>query len=113
MTTASTARIGQTRDWELCDTYDELGLGPEELRRVLQGYPQALRDAYGGYYTLGRKFVGAIGHPWVMKFATRHGMPRPAVMRLVLKLLANLTEPQGGDAADRVINALSRLTPAA
>ena len=48
-----------------------------------------------------------------MKFATRHGMPRPAVMRLVLKLLANLTEPQGGDAADRVINALSRLTPAA
>jgi len=81
--------------------------------RVLQGYPQALRDAYGGYYTLGRKFVGAIGHPWVMKFATRHGMPRPALMRVVLKLLANLTEPRGGDAADRVINALSRLTPAA
>ena len=81
--------------------------------RVLQGYPQALRDAYGGYYTLGRKFVGAIGHPWVMKFATRHGMPRPALMRFVLKLLANLTESQGGDAADRVINALSKLTPAA
>jgi geranylgeranyl reductase family protein len=81
--------------------------------RVLHGYPQALRDAYGGYYTLGRKFVGAIGHPWVMKFATRHGMPRPALMRFTLKLLANLTEPQGGDAADRVINALSRLTPAA
>jgi len=81
--------------------------------RVLRGYPQALRDAYGGYYTLGRKFVGAIGHPWVMKFATRHGMPRPALMRFVLKLLANLTEPQGGDAGDRVINALSKLTPAA
>jgi menaquinone-9 beta-reductase len=81
--------------------------------RVLQGYPQALRDAYGGYYTLGRKFVGAIGHPWVMKFATRHGMPRPALMRFTLKLLANLTEPRGGDAADRVINALSKLTPAA
>ena len=81
--------------------------------RVLQRYPQALRDAYGGYYTLGRKFVGAIGHPWVMKFATRHGMPRPAMMRFTLKLLANLTEPRGGDAADRVINALSRVTPAA
>jgi menaquinone-9 beta-reductase len=81
--------------------------------RVLHGYPQALQDAYGGYYTLGRKFVGAIGHPWVMKFATRHGMPRPALMRFILKLLANLTEPRGGDAADRVINALSRLTPAA
>ena len=81
--------------------------------RVLHGYPQALRDAYGGYYTLGRKFVGAIGRPWVMKFATQHGMPRPALMRIILKLLANLTEPRGGDAADRVINALSRLTPAA
>src|SRR5262249_10467193 len=81
--------------------------------RVLQGYPRALREAYGGYYTLGRKFVAAIGHPWVMKFATRHGMPRPALMRFTLKLLANLTEPRGGDAADRVINALSRLTPAA
>jgi geranylgeranyl reductase family protein len=87
--------------------------GRAGAERVLQGYPQALRDAYGGYYTLGRKFVGAIGHPWVMKFSTRHGMPRPALMRFTLKLLANLTEPRGGDAADRVINALSRLTPAA
>jgi menaquinone-9 beta-reductase len=81
--------------------------------RVLERYPQALKDAYGGYYTLGRKFVGAIGHPWLMKFATRHGMSRPALMRFTLKLLANLTEPQGGDAADRVINALSKLAPAA
>jgi len=87
--------------------------GQAGAERVLHGYPQALREAYGGYYTLGRKFVGAIGHPWVMKFATRHGMPRPALMRFTLKLLANLTDPRGGDAADRVINALSRLTPAA
>jgi geranylgeranyl reductase family protein len=80
---------------------------------ALQGYPQALKDAYGGYYTLGRKFVGAIGHPWFMKFATRHGLPRPTLMRFTMKLLANLTEPRGGDAADRVINALSKITPAA
>jgi flavin-dependent dehydrogenase len=80
---------------------------------VLQGYPRALKDAYGGYYTLGRKFVGAIGHPGLMKFATRHGLPRPALMRFTMKLLANLTEPRGGDAADRVINALSKITPAA
>src|SRR5262245_34481406 len=80
---------------------------------ALRGYPQALKDAYGGYYTLGRKFVGAIGHPSFMRFATRHGLPRPALMRFTMKLLANLTEPRGGDAADRVINALSRITPAA
>src|SRR4051794_38229959 len=40
MTTASAARIGQTRDWELCDTYEELGLGPDELRRVLRDVPE-------------------------------------------------------------------------
>ena len=86
---------------------------PRGAESVLASYPQVLKDAYGGYYTLGRKFVEAIGNPRVMQFATRHGMPRPALMRVVMKLLANLTEPKGGDAADRVINALSRMTPAA
>ena len=86
---------------------------PRGAESVLASYPQLLKDAYGGYYTLGRKFVEAIGNPRLMQFATRHGMPRPALMRVVMKLLANLTEPQGGDAADRVINALSRMTPAA
>ncbi|HEY4850209.1 MAG TPA: geranylgeranyl reductase family protein [Streptosporangiaceae bacterium] len=86
---------------------------PRGAESVLASYPQLLKDAYGGYYTLGRKFVEAIGNPRLMQFATRHGMPRPALMRVVMKLLANLTEPKGGDAADRVINALSRMTPAA
>jgi len=81
--------------------------------RVLMAYPQALKAAYGGYYTLGRRFVQAIGNPKVMQFATRHGMPRPALMRITLKLLANLTEPRGGHATDRVIHALSKMTPAA
>jgi geranylgeranyl reductase family protein len=80
---------------------------------VLARYPLALKDAYGGYYTLGRKFVEAIGHPQVMQFATKHGMPHPALMRIVMKVLANLAEPRGGHATDRVINALSRITPAA
>jgi geranylgeranyl reductase family protein len=84
----------------------------EGAERVLHTYPQALSDAYGGYYALGRLFVRAIGRPELMKFATKHGMRRPTAMRFVLKLLANLTDPRGGDAADRVINAMSRLTPA-
>ncbi|MGH3255428.1 MAG: geranylgeranyl reductase family protein [Streptosporangiaceae bacterium] len=81
-----------------------------ETERVLAGYPQALTDAYGGYYALGRVFVKAIGRPALMRFATRHGMSRPALMRFVIKLLANLTDPRG-DAADRLINGLSRLAP--
>jgi menaquinone-9 beta-reductase len=81
-----------------------------ETERVLAGYPQALRQTYGGYYTLGRAFVKAIGRPNLMRFATKHGMSRPALMRFTVKLLANLTDP-GGDAADRLVNGLSKLAP--
>jgi menaquinone-9 beta-reductase len=79
--------------------------------KVLNSYPRVLADAYGGYYALGRTFVKAIGRPDLMKFATRHAMSRPALMRFALKLLGNLTDPRG-DASDRLINALTRLAPA-
>ena len=81
--------------------------------RALQAYPAQMKARYGGYYTLGRVFVHLIGHPEVMRLATRHGLPRPTLMKLTLKLLANLTDPRGGDALDRVVNGLSRLAPAA
>jgi menaquinone-9 beta-reductase len=81
--------------------------------RVLQTYPSQLKDAYGGYYTLGRVFVELIGKPSFMKFATKHGVKRPAVMRFTMKLLGNLTETRGGDAVDRLLNAVSKMTPAA
>ncbi|CAN5811539.1 geranylgeranyl reductase family protein [soil metagenome] len=90
-----------------------LGRPQAERERALRGYPQALAARYGGYYTLGRLFVQLIGHPEVMKQATRHGLKRTTLMRFTLKLLANLTEPRGGDAMDRTINALSRIAPAA
>jgi flavin-dependent dehydrogenase len=83
---------------------------PAETERVLAGYPHALNQAYGGYYSVGRVFVKAIGRPNLMRFATKHSMSRPALMRFALKLLANLTDP-GGDAADRLVNGLSRLAP--
>jgi menaquinone-9 beta-reductase len=81
--------------------------------RVLATYPRQLKDAYGGYYTLGRTFVELIGHPKFMRFATRHGVKRPYIMRFTMKLLGNLTETRGGDALDRVLNAVSKMTPAA
>ncbi len=85
----------------------------DSRERALQAYPQTLKQVYGGYYTVGRMFVKAIGDDRVMKLATRHGLPHPVLMRFVLKLMANLTDPRGGDAMDKVINALSRLAPAA
>ena len=81
-----------------------------ETERVLAGYPRALNEAYGSYYALGRVFVKAIGRPGLMRFATRHSMSRPALMGFALKLLANLTDPRG-DAADRLVNGLSKLAP--
>ncbi len=83
-----------------------------ERERALQAYPQELKARFGGYYRLGGIFVKLIGRPEVMRLATKHGMPHPMLMRFVLKLLANLTDPRGGDAMDRVINAMTKVAPA-
>ncbi|MBG0813947.1 geranylgeranyl reductase family protein [Planomonospora sp. ID82291] len=90
-----------------------LGRGTAAQReRVLRAYPQVLKDAYGGYFTLGRGFVELISRRGVMDFATRHAFPHPRLMRFALKLLANLTDRRG-DASDRIINALSKVAPPA
>jgi geranylgeranyl reductase family protein len=81
--------------------------------RLLHTYPSELKARYGGYYTLGRVFVQAIGNPHVMKIATKYGLPRPTLMKFTLKLLANLTDPRGGDAMDRIINGMAKIAPAA
>jgi geranylgeranyl reductase family protein len=81
--------------------------------RVLEGYAAALDAAYGGYFTLGRLFAKMIGNPTIMKQATRYGLPRHTLMKFMLKLMANLTDPRDGDISDRVINALSKAAPAA
>ncbi|WP_405092060.1 geranylgeranyl reductase family protein [Micromonospora sp. NBC_01392] len=82
-----------------------------ERERALMAYPQELKARFGGYYRLGGIFVKLIGRPEVMRMATKHGMPHPMLMRFVLKLLANLTDPRGGDAMDRVINAMTKVAP--
>ncbi len=82
-----------------------------QRERVLRTYPGVMKDALGGYYTLGRWFASAIGHPEVMRLATKYGLPRTTLMKFLLKIMANLAEPRGGDASDRLIVALSRMTP--
>jgi geranylgeranyl reductase family protein len=86
------------------------GAGREQ---VLEGYAAQLDQEYGGYFTLGRVFAKMIGNPTFMKQATKYGLPRPTLMRFMLKLMANLTDPRDGDAMDRVINALSKAAPRA
>ena len=81
--------------------------------RALHQYETQLRQALGGYFRLGNAFSRLIGHPAVMRSATKHGMPRRTLMRFVLKLLANLYDTRDGDAMDRVITAMTRLAPSA
>ena len=91
----------------------ERGLGSPAAERALASYPIKLKAQLGGYYTLGRTFVKLIGHPQVMRVCTRYGLPRRTLMQFTLKLLANLTDAKDGDAMDKLINALSRIAPAA
>lgn len=79
--------------------------------RALRAYPDELRDRYEGYFILGRTFVRLIGNATVMGLLTKYGMRREWLMRFAFKVLANLTEPRGGDAADRVINAMVAAAP--
>jgi len=82
-----------------------------ERERALQAYPDRLAAEWGAYYRLGGVFVKLIGHPSVMRACTRHGLPHPALMRFVLKLLANLSDPRDGDLSDRTIALLTKLAP--
>ena len=86
-------------------------VGPER-ERALANYATELKARFGGYYRLGGWFVKLIGNPRIMRVATKHGLPHPTLMRFVLKLLANLTDPRDGDAMDRIINAMTRVAPA-
>jgi len=91
-----------------------LAEGSDRARDVrLSTYPTRLKSEWGGYYTLGRVFVKLIGNDRVMKVATEKGLAHPTLMKFTLKLLANLSEPKGGDVMDRLINALTRIAPAA
>jgi geranylgeranyl reductase family protein len=79
--------------------------------RALEGYPHAMRQALGSYYRLGNIFSKLIGNPVIMRTATKYGLPRKTLMKLVLKLLAGLYDERDGDAFDRIITAATRMAP--
>ncbi|MCT9624672.1 geranylgeranyl reductase family protein [Pseudarthrobacter equi] len=78
----------------------------------LAGYADYVRDQWGSHFTLGRAFATLIGKPAVMKLALRTGMPIPVLMRFVVRLLANLTDPSAKGIEDRMIRVLESLVPA-
>jgi geranylgeranyl reductase family protein len=85
----------------------------ESRERALHGYPVRIEQALGSYYRLGNIFSKLIGNPTIMRTATKYGMPRKTLMKLVLKLLAGLYDPKDGDSMDRIITAATKLAPSA
>lgn len=79
---------------------------------ALLGYSDFVREQWGSHFTLGRIFAGLIGKPAVMKLALRTGMPIPVLMKFVVRMMANLTDPGEKGFEDRVIHLLEKLVPA-
>jgi flavin-dependent dehydrogenase len=77
-----------------------------------KGYADYVRGQWGSHFTLGRAFAAVIGKPSVMKLALRTGMPVPALMRFVVRLMANVTDESAMGFEDRVIRLLEALVPA-
>lgn len=82
-----------------------------QREKTLRRYPEIMAQELGGYFNLGRVFVRIIEHPEAMRFLTRYGLPRPTLMKLTMKLLADSYESHGGDSFDRLIAGLARIAP--
>ncbi|MGO1637094.1 MAG: NAD(P)/FAD-dependent oxidoreductase [Ancrocorticia populi] len=76
-------------------------------------YPRMIRDELGGYYSLGRIFAALIERPEIMHLCVKYGLPRPTLMRFVMKLLSDCYDRTGGDWMDRTIAALAKAVPKA
>jgi geranylgeranyl reductase family protein len=85
--------------------------GPQR-ETALRRYPDRLRADYGRHHRLGMGFLALLSRPDVVRFATAHGLKRPAMVNAAMRLMGNLTDGRDGDRVDRAIAALTRLTPA-
>jgi geranylgeranyl reductase family protein len=83
-------------------------LGPGSLGR-LQDYELELEAEYGDYNRVARAFVIAVGRPKVMRALTRTGLRSRPLMEWVLKVMANLLEPEDKGMSERVYWAIERL----
>ena len=81
---------------------------------VLGRYGDRVHAAYGDYYRFARLFVKAIGRPTVMRALAHVGLRSRPLMEWVLRVMANLLEPEDdgtGDEVYRALEAMVRVTP--
>jgi geranylgeranyl reductase family protein len=72
----------------------------------LTAYDEALVSEYAAYHRVARIFVSAIGNPSVMRTLTTVGLRSRPLMEWVLKVMANLLEPEERGMAEKVYGAI-------
>ena len=75
---------------------------------ALAAYDDILAAEYAAYHRVARIFVSAIGNPSVMRTLTTVGMRSRPLMEWVLKVMANLLEPEERGMAEKVYVAIER-----
>jgi hypothetical protein len=81
---------------------------------VLQRYPAMLDAEYGLYFKVARLFSKLIGQPALMRQLTLVGMQSRSLMDWVLRIMANLLNPDElgpAEAAYKMAAAVVRLVP--
>ncbi|MEA3502685.1 MAG: geranylgeranyl reductase family protein [Actinomycetota bacterium] len=75
---------------------------------TLSAYDEALVAEYAAYHRVARIFVSAIGNPSVMRTLTTVGLRSRPLMEWVLKVMANLLEPEERGMAEKVYVAIEK-----
>ncbi|MFQ5555513.1 MAG: geranylgeranyl reductase family protein [Acidimicrobiia bacterium] len=83
-------------------------LAAEDLS-LLQRYRDWIEDEYGDYHRVARAFVIAIGNPVLMRTLTRVGLRSRPLMEWVLKVMANLLEPEERGLSEHVFRAIEKV----
>ena len=86
----------------------EEALGSRDGSRLWR-YQQTLDDEYGDYHRVARLLLIAIGNPNVMRALTRVGLRSRPLMEWVLKVMANLLEPEEFGMQEHVYHAIERV----
>jgi flavin-dependent dehydrogenase len=76
----------------------------------LDGYSEELKEVYGPYYRLGRRFVRLIGNPVVMDRFVSVGMMSRSAMSFALTFLGNLEDVRSKRSHQFGLRALKHLS---
>jgi geranylgeranyl reductase family protein len=83
-------------------------LGAGDLDR-LRSYETELATEYADYNRVARAFVIAVGRPAVMRTLTRMGLRSRPLMEWVLKVMANLLEPEDRGISEQIYGMIERV----